>query len=180
MRPYRSALLSFTSILLVCSVVVPCKVEAVSTFERGMEAARAGHLNRAIQLWTRVIRSDPRSYAAYVNRGSAYLQSGHVLKGVEDWSEARKYAPIFAYGLYLSDYIKEASRNRRMLNFAKPLELDPDYVPSVAMMGIAYLDLGRDRLAVKLYRKSIDLTRNPMLKNHLHHWVESIISRKGE
>jgi hypothetical protein len=44
------------------------------------------------------------------------------------------------------------------------------------MMGVAYLDLGRDSIALELYRKSIDLTRNPMLKNHLHHWVKSIRS----
>jgi tetratricopeptide (TPR) repeat protein len=180
MQRYRSALLLLPWILFVCSVVLPSKTEAADTFQLGVKAARAGQLDRAIKLWTREIRMDPKSYAAYVNRGNAYLQSGHVLKGIEDWHEARKHAPIFAFGLYISDYIERASRNRRMLNYAKPLELDPDYVASIAMMGIAYLDLGRDRLAVKLYRKSIDLTRNPMLKNHLHHWVESITSHREE
>jgi tetratricopeptide (TPR) repeat protein len=144
-----------------------------------MDAARSGQLGRAIELWTRALGADPKSYAAYANRGSAYLETGHVLKGIEDWHRARKYAPIFAYGLYTPDFVDRASRNRRMLNYARPLEIDPDHIPSVAMMGIAYLDLGRDSIAVELYRKSIELTRNPLLKNHLHHWVESIRSSSG-
>ncbi len=61
-----------------------------------------------------------------------------------------------------------------MLNFALPLELDPDHIGSVLMMGSAYLDFGRDRVAVRLFKKSIGLTRNPMLKNHLQHWIKSI------
>jgi tetratricopeptide (TPR) repeat protein len=179
MRRYLSTVLLVPCILLVCSALMTGEAKAVDTFQLGLAAARSGRLARAIDLWTRTLRADPKSYAAYVNRGSAYLESGHVLKGVEDWHRAQKYAPIFAYGLYTPDYVGQASRNRRVLNYAKPLELDPDHVPSVAMMGVAYLDLGRDNMAVELYEKSIDLTRNPMLKNHLHHWVTSIRSHSG-
>jgi hypothetical protein len=61
-----------------------------------------------------------------------------------------------------------------MLNYAASLELDPDHIPSVVMMGAMYLDLGLDKMAVDLYRKSKDLTKNPLLKNHLEHWVETL------
>jgi hypothetical protein len=44
------------------------------------------------------------------------------------------------------------------------------------MMGITCLELGRPRLVVDLYRKSIDLTKNPMLKSQLQHWIKSITS----
>lgn len=176
MRRYLHMLVLFPWILFVCLVLLPLETKAADSFQLGMAAARSGQLGRAIELWTLSLGADPKSYAAYANRGSAYLESGYVLKGIEDWHKARKYAPIFAYGLYTQDYIDRARRNRRILNYAKSLEIDPDHIPSVAMMGIAYLDLGRDSIAVELYRKSIDLTRNPMLKNHLHHWVKSIRS----
>jgi tetratricopeptide (TPR) repeat protein len=145
-------------------------------FQRGMEAARSGELDRAIELWTSVLEKDPKSYAAHVNRGTAYLLSGYVLKGVDDWHKAWRYAPVFAYGYYSVDFIDQESGNTRMLTYAKPLELDPDHIASVTMMGITCLELGRPRLVVDLYRKSIDLTKNPMLKSQLQHWIKSITS----
>ncbi len=147
---------------------------AANEVERGLEAVRSGDVNRAIQLWTTAINRNPKSYAAYVNRGSAYIQSGYVFKGVMDWHQARKLSPIFAFGLYAGGYIRQASGNASMLNYAAPLELDPDYIPSVIMTGVTYLDLGLDGMAVDLYRKSKELTKNPLLKNHLEHWIETL------
>lgn len=141
---------------------------------QAIAAAQAGNLNRAAELWTRELKRNPKSYAAYVNRGTARLLSGHVLLGVEDWNCAVQYMPVFAFGVYRTDFIEEAEGNRAVLNFAKSLEIDPDYIPSIAMMAAAYLDLGKDRMAADLFRKSIDLTRNPLLKNLLFHWAKSI------
>lgn len=97
-----------------------------------------------------------------------------------DWHQARKLSPLFAYGLYSRDYIAQASGDTAMLNYASPLELDPEYIPSVAMIGIAYLELGQKAKAAELYRKSMDLTKNPLLKTHLDHWAETIESSGSE
>jgi tetratricopeptide (TPR) repeat protein len=147
---------------------------ARSSFQEGLSAAGAGRLDRAIEFWSVSLRRNPKGYAARVNRGSAYLLTGHVLKGIEDWYRARKYSPIFAYGVYSPYFIDRVRRNGRVLNFALPLELDPDHLGSVLMMGSAYLDFGKDETAVRLFKKSIELTRNPMLKNHLQHWIKTI------
>jgi tetratricopeptide (TPR) repeat protein len=149
---------------------------AADFFEQGLQAAHSGDLHRAVELWTRVIEKTPNSYAAYVNRGSAYLRGGYVFNGIMDWHAARKLSPLFAYGSYSDDYISQASGNTAMLNFAMSLELDPDYIPSVAMTGIAYLDIGRPEKAAELYRKSVDLTKNPLLKSYLEHWADTIES----
>lgn len=145
---------------------------------KGVEAARGGRLDKAIELWSRAIRKNPKSYAAYINRGSAYMMTGFVLKGIDDWHKAKKYEPIFAYGVYRPGFIEEGPADKRALNFGKPLEIDPDYVSSVAMTAAAYLDLGKDPLAAELFRMSIDLTRNPLLKQHLHYWIKTIESSR--
>jgi tetratricopeptide (TPR) repeat protein len=149
-------------------------------FERGLEAAKTGQLDRAIDSWTRFIERNPKSYSAYVNRGNAYIRSGHIFKGIMDWHQARKLSPLFAYAVYNQDYIAQASGDTAMLNYASPLELDPDYIPSVAMIGIAYMELGQKAKAAELYRKSMDLTKNPLLKTHLDHWAETIESSASE
>lgn len=158
---------------LAATLLLAYPAQAVNSFQKGMQAARAGKLEDAIKLWSSSIARDPKFYAAYVNRGSAYLLTGHVMKGVLDWHKAKLYGPIFAYGLYGGDFV-ESSDGGRMLNYAKSLEIDPDYITSVSMAGITYLDLGKDRLAIDLYRKSIELTRNPVLKNDLDFWIKSI------
>lgn len=147
---------------------------AADDFEIGMEAARMGQLDQAVESWTRFIQKNPKSYSAYVNRGSAYLKSGYVFKGIMDWHRARQLSPLFAFGVYGQDFIAQASGDTSMLNYASPLELDPDHISSVAMIGIAYLDLGQLAKAAQLYRKAMDLTKNPLLKSHLDHWADTI------
>jgi len=147
---------------------------AFNEIDQGLQAIRSGDVDLAIQLWTTAINTNPKSYAAHVNRGSAHIQAGFVFKGVKDWHKALKLSPVFAFGLYSGGYIRQASGNASMLNYAASLELDPDHIPSVVMMGAMYLDLGLENTALDLYRKSKDLTKNPLLKSHLEHWVETL------
>jgi tetratricopeptide (TPR) repeat protein len=170
----RTGLIILILTLAWGSVLVPDTVPSDDVLNRGIAAARSGQLEKAIQLWSQLIKKNPRCYAAYVNRGTALMMSGHVRKSIEDWHLARKYSPLFAYAYYEADFISEAPGNQRILNFAKSLELDPDHFPSVALLGATYQDIGRSGIAADLFRKSIELTRNPMLKNQLHYWAKSI------
>lgn len=151
-----------------------CLCTAGGDLDGGLQAFRSGRPELAIELWTRALGRNPKSYAAHVNRGSAYLSRGYVLRGIRDWYEAESLSPIFAYGVFNGDFVPEAGYNAQMLTYAASLELDPDYIPSVVMMGAAYLDLGLSERAAELYRKSIELTRNPLLKGQLDHWLGSL------
>jgi tetratricopeptide (TPR) repeat protein len=167
-------------LLAVFGAGFPCLVDASQEFREGMDAARAGRLDVAIEKWTRAIERNPQSYPARANRGTAYMLSGHVLRAVQDWHEAKKLAPVFAYSVYGGLFIPEVSRNAAMLNYAMPIELEPDYFPSVCMAGSMYLDFGETQKALELFNKSIDLTRNPLLKSYLEYWVESLQTKPGE
>jgi tetratricopeptide (TPR) repeat protein len=172
-----------TAILIIaCSslVFLPAAAAASEEFERGLAAARLGRLDQAVRSWSRTIKKHPKSYSAYINRGSAYILSGYVFRGIRDWHKAREYSPAFAYAVYSGHFIEEASGDPAMLNYAMSTELDPDYVPSVIMTGITYLDVGRTDKALELYRNSIDLTKNPLLKSFLDYWITSIESTSTE
>jgi len=144
--------------------------------QKGIAEARSGKLDAAIKTWSDVIKQRPKCYAAYVNRGTAYMQSGYVFRGILDWNRARSLSPMFAYGVYFSDYITEAPRNKDILNFAASLELYPDHVPSVCMMASTLLDLGYKEQALQLFRNSIDLTKDPLVKNHFEYWAATLES----
>jgi tetratricopeptide (TPR) repeat protein len=147
---------------------------AASDMDEGVQAVVAGQWDRAVRFWTKAIEKNPKSYVAHVNRGSAYMRSGHVLKAISDWHKARELAPVFAYAVYTEDFIIQNSSDNSILNYVVPLELEPDHIPSVIMAGSTYQDLGKTEKAATLYRQSIDLTKNPLLKAFFDHWVNTI------
>lgn len=149
---------------------------APDELRQGIEAARNGRLDKATELWSRTIEKDPKCYAAWVNRGSAHIKRGYVYKGIMDWHRANQLSPIFAYGVYTGEFVRHAAAGRPILNYAVSIELDPEHFPSVAMMGVTLLDLGLTKMAVELFRKSIDLTKNPLVKSQLDYWANSLES----
>lgn len=161
-------------VMWVGGVASPAIGHASELFQEALYHANEGRLDQAIDLWTRFIRRHPKSYAAYANRGTAYLWTGHVYKGIMDWDRARELSPLFAYAVYNARFIPEAEHNSTMLNYTISLELEPDYYPSVHMTASLLLDLGRPDKAANMFRKSIDLTKNPLLKSHLEHWADAL------
>lgn len=149
---------------------------SVGSRDSGPTRVDKPNIERAIESWTRVIRRNPRSYEAYVNRGSAQFLRGYVLGGIVDWHYANELAPVFAYAFYTGDFITQAAGRGRLLHYALSTELDPDRIASVVMAGAMYLDLGQKEKAAELFRKSADLTKNPLLKSELEYWVHLIES----
>lgn len=177
LRMFR--LLTFSTVvgvLVLWGVLGPPAFAAPAELLQGIEAARNGRLDVATELWSRTIRKDPKCYAAWVNRGSAYIRRGYVYRAIMDWHKAIQLSPIFAYGVHTGDFIRHASAGKPILNYAVAIELDPEHFPSVAMTGATLQDLGLTKMAVELFRKSVDLTKNPLLKSHLDYWANSLES----
>jgi tetratricopeptide (TPR) repeat protein len=168
----------FILIALLCGLGAPTPTVGADDFDRGFDAAMRGQMDQAINFWTVHLRRNPKSYETLVNRGNAYFAGGHVLKGVSDWREARQFAPAFAYAFCPAAFIKRPITQTPMLGFAVALELDPDYVASVIMTGALYQDIGRTQLAIELYEKSKDLTKNPLLKAQFEHWIYTLQRKK--
>ncbi len=151
-----------------------CKADL---FDRGIASARDGNLQEAIHLWSRYLKTHPQSYPALVNRGSAYFLTGQIFNGVLDWHKSAKYCPPFAYAYCPGNFIVRSQG--RMLGYVTPQEMEPDLTPSVIMIGALYEECGRRDLAVELYTKAIDLTRNPVLKSRFESAVEAISGEGG-
>ncbi len=169
--------LIFLCALLIVHTIGLTTCRSAEEFESGLQAAYAGDLDRAIGLWTAEIQRNPRCYEALVNRGTAHFRNGSVLKGIRDWYKARNLTPTFAYALASGDFINVPRGKQGTLSFVKALEIEPDFAGDILMAGATYLDLGRKKLAAELFKKSIELTKNPILKNELDYWVKGIESR---
>lgn len=175
--PAHSQIMRILAATALFLAVFSTHVRPTNHFEKGIFEARDGDLERAIDSWSSAIKKNPRDYGAYVNRGSAHMQMGYVLKGVRDWNKAVNLSPPFAYAVFTGDAVRNSFRAGSLLGFVVSLEIDPDYVASVVMMATNYIDLGQTDLAKELYSKSVDLTRNPLLKSHLESWSKSLDSQ---
>jgi tetratricopeptide (TPR) repeat protein len=165
----------FALFLALCLILYASAVSASVSdlFERGLKAARQGDLSRAILIWSEVIEKSPDSYAPRLNRGVAHIKSGFIVRGIQDWRKAMDLAPIFAYPTDCGEFV-QGFKGRGNVDFVKSVELDQGLVVSVAMAGATLIDLGKSDQAADLYNKSMELTRNPLLKNRFAHWANSL------
>ncbi len=143
-------------------------------FEMASNAIREGRLDNAIKLLDSYIARNPRSYAAHINRGSALFYSGYVFRAVSDWHKAKNLAPLFAYGVFTGEIVWQSAPRGRYLDYVASIELYPDHVATVNMLGVTFLDFGMTDKALELYRKSSELTSNPLFKTDLEWWVYTL------
>jgi tetratricopeptide (TPR) repeat protein len=171
-------------LLIVITGLICLKGEAAygqyrDPFSKGLEAAMDNRMDLAVKYWSEAIAKNPRSYQALVNRGSAYMQTGFVYRGILDWRKARDLAPPFVYAVFTGSFIRVTpSKKKNSLDYCVSLELDPDHMASVLMTSALFLDIGRKDMAADLFRKSIDLTRNPLLKAQLEYWCDTVENEK--
>lgn len=147
-----------------------CEAVLAGELESATMAIREGQLERAIKILDLFIRKNPKSYAAHVNRGSALFYSGYVFRGVNDWYKAKNLAPLFAYGVFTGEVVWQSSPRGDYIDFVASIELYPDHVATVNMLGATFLDFGMTEKALDLFRKSAELTANPLFKTDLEWW----------
>ena len=73
--------------------------------------------DQAIDLYSRVIETDPEFMDAYMNRGVAYLESGHSALALADYNEVIKANPE-----YHPVYFNRAMAYMQLGRYSKSLE----------------------------------------------------------
>lgn len=156
----------------VAVTLAPATVTAApaSEFDLATGELRDGRLEQAVRLLDSFILKNPKSYPAHINRGSALFYMGFVYRGITDWHKARDLAPLFAFGVFTGEIVWLSEPRGPYLDFVASIELYPDHVASIGMMGATYMDLRLTEKALDLYRKSADLTSNPLFKADLEWW----------
>jgi tetratricopeptide (TPR) repeat protein len=177
-NPIMDRLRVFLAMLLLYLASAGVCAAGDNHFTKGLGAAREGNLDAAVKEWSKYIDRHPRTYIGYANRGRAYLLTGHVMKGLSDWSKAKDYAPPFAYATYNEVFITQVDSDDKLMNYVLSLELDPEYVASIISTGLIYQEVYRSDAAVQLYKKARELTKNPQLKSEFENWIEQMESGK--
>ncbi|MCA1613636.1 MAG: tetratricopeptide repeat protein [Acidobacteria bacterium] len=121
--------------------------EARASYERGMEAARAGDAAAALQSLKRAVGLYPNYLRAHNDLGVLYLKLDRLEEAAEAFRRAMKISRRYAYPrLNLGVALNRLSRHKEAEEILEPLHKDN---PSLAGVRVAYADAlyGRGRLA---------------------------------
>lgn len=100
-------------------------------FERGELALRVQKWDRAIELFSKAVKDNPKFYPAYRNRAIAYSKTGEYDKSIKDLQKAVQINPDYpeAYGLMgvvfeiKKDYASALKAYQRALKLEKRVAL---------------------------------------------------------
>lgn len=131
---------------------------------RGLRASSEGRKEDAIKEYSKAIEMDPRSAAAYNNRGIVYDDLEQYEKAIEDYNKAIElnlhYAAAYNNRGVAYDNLKQYER--AIEDYNKAIELDSNYASAYNNRGIVYADLKRYKEAIEDYTQAIKL--NPKYK----------------
>ena len=162
-------------VVLVGFAIIAWQSAAIADdFAQGIQALDRGQDELAVKFFSSYLASKPATYEAFVNRGTAFVRSGHVYQAVSDWHKAVEFAPLFAYAFYSNTVIRAVTPSSKRIKYVASIELVPERAVSVVMAGAMFLDFGLKSSAIDLFRMSISLTSDPIFKTDLEYWIKTL------
>jgi len=112
-----------------------------------------------IEAQTKIIDRDPRNYAAFLDRGGAYLNKYDLDKAIGDFDRAADINPKGAEAFLRRGfaYRKKNETKRAIADYTKAINLNPDYSEAYSYRGYANYGEQDYDLAVADFKKAIDL-----------------------
>lgn len=154
-------------------------IEIIYFLNQGEDAYEKGEMERAIEIYTKIIRLKPDSAQAHYMLGNAYSANGDHLNAIEHLKKSVELRPD-----YYEAFNNLGRTLRRYGDFElsikyleKSLEINPKFTASAINLGHAYLRKGELTKAISWYQKSIDISPNDPLP---HLSLAMIAYQQGE
>jgi len=135
------------------------KMQTQSVLQQGNVQVMLGRLDRAIAIYSNIIKIDPYHVFAYYNRGVVYSKKGEFSLAIRDYNKTIKLKPNYAKaynnrGLACYD---EGKLDLAFKDYNKAIALDPKHVYAYINRGNAYHKKGEFNSAIKDHSKAIEL-----------------------
>ena len=154
-------------LLVACTLVVACGSDK-RLFKQARLATSKGNFTQAISLYSRLLKQDPKHFAAYVNRGILWEQLpvkdakerlANRLKAEQDYLKAIQLNPnsAEAYNNLGALYLDMNRNMDAVYNLSTALSLEPKYFTARMNRAIAYHRLGRLSNALRDFDKASEL-----------------------
>lgn len=150
------------------------KSKAQEIYEQANNALKDGKKFRAIELYTKAIKMDPRHVDAYINRAMVFTGMGRLDEALADCSKAIELNPAYmlAYANRGRIYQNKKQHDKAVEDFKKAIELNPKYYVNYLSLVISQLPLNDMDGAIETYTKGIEQISEDNIKEALVFRVE--------
>jgi tetratricopeptide (TPR) repeat protein len=133
-----------------CAIQVDPNGAGFADFNRGNASKNLSEYDRAIADYTEALRKDPRSAAAYVNRGLAYFKKGMDDQAIADYTAALRLDPnnAIAYTNRGGAYVNKGMDDQAIADCTAALRINPNLSMAYANRGGAYAGKRMDAQAI--------------------------------
>jgi len=128
-------------------------------FSRGTVYHSSGQNAKAIKIYGKAIKANPKCARAYNNRGSVYLTEGRYDKSISNFDKAIQLNPKFAHAYHnrASARFALGLYSKAISDYTRAIELGVEFAHTFLKRGFAYLKSGRYAQAVADYNRAIEL-----------------------
>jgi tetratricopeptide (TPR) repeat protein len=171
----------------VAEAVLPMAVPAAGLqrvqqdqFLAAVQAEEAGDKQRAIQLYTEILKSDPAYAAAYINMGTIYFQLRQFGRAEELYRRATEADPDYVLAFFdLGNVLDELERlDESIAAYRHATELAPRYADAHYNLALAYERKGELRNALRHWQEYVRLDRSGPWADHARIQIRKLLGRE--
>ena len=113
---------------------------------------------KAVDYWSRAIRSKQNTVAAYNNRGLAYHELKQYDRAIKDYSQAIRLDPawVTAYNNRGNSYYERDEYQLALADFNQSLKRKPDYAKAHLNRGLVYYQMDKTDQACSDFQNACD------------------------
>jgi hypothetical protein len=113
---------------------------------------------KAVDYWSRAIRSKQNTVEAYNNRGLAYHELKQYDKAIKDYNQAIRLDParVAAYNNRGNSYYEKDEYQLALADFDQSLKRNPDYAKAHLNRGLVYYQMDKTDQACKDFQNACD------------------------
>ncbi|MEO5331395.1 MAG: tetratricopeptide repeat protein [Magnetococcus sp. YQC-5] len=136
--------------------------EQLNLMKKGTEALQKGDFDQAISSYSALVKQDPTSTDAYLNRGKALQKKGLLKEAIADYKNLLVLVPenLSGFNLLGWAYILDQRFEEAKQILLRAHQLDTWSMAITVNLGHAYLLLGDAKTAREYYQKSLPLFRS--------------------
>jgi len=125
--------------------------DAATLFSEGTQALKSGQLNKAEDMFRRVVAIDPKSGAAHINLGVTYMRERRWDDALAELHRAEELSPNVP-GIYLNmglAYYRKSDFDAAIEPFSQTLKLQPNSMQASYLLGLCYFFTNRYKAAAE-------------------------------
>ena len=134
-------------------------------FNLALQNQKKKNFRKAIKIYNKILKINPKITLAYYNLGLIYEQYGDIKDAIGNYHKAIATEPHFFYSYNNLGILfqRQGQKEKAIENFKKVIEINPKYLNAYNNLGLAYASLGKYKEALDSYFDALYLDKKNVI-----------------